>query len=104
MLYVGALRICEQQVGYGQLETASVLHDFAVFQQVQGRTQDAVVLYQRALTIREQVLGSDYPMTTDTCERLHAVLNALGQSQEAARVEAAHKEEIAAARNQVLEE
>lgn len=63
-----------------------------------------MVLYQRALTIREQVLGSDYPMTTDTCERLHAVLDALGQTQEAARVEAAHKEEIAAARNQVLEE
>ena len=57
------------------------------FQQAQGQAQDAAVLYQRALLIREHALGTDSPMTTDTRERLQEVLVALGRMQEAAQTE-----------------
>ncbi len=82
-LYVRALRICEQQPR--RLETAAILHDFASFQQAQGESREAAVLYQRALTIRENVLGADSPVTSDTREQLQAVLGALGQTEEATR-------------------
>ena len=82
-LYLRALRICEQQPE--RLETAAVLHDFASFQQTLGGPQEAAVLYQRALTIRENVLGADSPVTADTREQLLAVLGALGRTEEATR-------------------
>ena len=104
-LYVRALRIVEQRLGPEHLETASVLHDFAGFQQVQGRTQEAAIMYQRALTTREHVLGPDHQLTLDTRARLQEVLVGLGQMQEAAHVEAPHKEEgMAAVKNRMPEE
>ena len=78
------LRIREQQLGPEHLETARVLHNFAGFQQAQGRTPEAAVLYQRALTIRETVLGPSHPLTLNTRERLDAVLK---QAEERAHTE-----------------
>jgi hypothetical protein len=86
-LYLRALRIREQQMGPEHRETANVLHDFAGFQQAQGHTPEAAFLYQRALTIRETVLGPSHPMSTETRERLHAVLVAMGRTQETAQTE-----------------
>ncbi|MFL5590591.1 MAG: tetratricopeptide repeat protein [Ktedonobacteraceae bacterium] len=54
------------------------MNDFAGLQQVQGQTPEAAGLYQRALTIREHVLGPDHQLTLDTRERLQEVLVALG--------------------------
>ena len=82
-LYLQALHICEQQPE--RLETAAVLHDLARFQQAQGEPREAAALYQRALTIRENVLGADSPVTADTREQLQAALGALGRTEEATR-------------------
>ena len=75
-------------MGETHLETAHVLHDFAGFQHVQGRTQEAAIMYQRALTTREHILGPDHQLTLDTRACLREVLVALGQMPEATCVEA----------------
>ncbi|SRR5260370_902574 len=77
----------------------------AGFQRAQGHASEAAVLYQRVLAIRENILGADHPLTTDTHERLQAVLVVLGQTEEAARVEVPRKEEkgMAAAKNRMSE-
>ena len=101
-MFQRALSIREQRKEERHLETAEILHAYADFRQAQGRTQEAAIMYQRTLTTREHVLGPEHQLTLDTRERLKEVLSALGQTEEAARVEAAHKEEgMAAAKNQV---
>ena len=62
------------------------------------------VLYQRALTTRGHVLVPDHQLILDTRERLKGVLAALGQTEETTRVEAPHKEGMAAMKNQKSEE
>jgi len=104
-LYQRALQIRTQRLGSQHPATAEVLDDFAGFQHVQGRTQEAAIMYQRALTTREHVLGPDHQLTLDTHARLQEVLVGLGQMQEAAHVEAPHKEEgMAAVKNRMPEE
>ena len=83
------------------MRTARVLHDFAGFKYGQGRAREAAVLYQRALTMRERLLGPENPLTLDTRTRL---LEVLEQRQEAAPVEAAHQQEgLAPAQDAVSE-
>jgi tetratricopeptide (TPR) repeat protein len=90
-LYQRALHIREQ-MGAEHPETAETLHDYAAFQEMQGKQQEARSLYQRALYIREQALGTRHPKTTETRSRLMALLDALGQHEQAAQLEAVQSE------------
>ena len=54
----------------------------------------AASLYQRAFAIREHVYGPQHPKTTETRERLRAVLVALGKTEEAARLDVAQPEKV----------
>src|SRR6266567_3242893 len=84
-LYQRALCIREQYLEPEHSKTADVLHDFAGFQQAQGKTREAAFMYQRALVIRERVFCLNDPATTETRERLQAVLAVLGGTEEAAQ-------------------
>ena len=67
-LYRRALRLSEKHPE--RVETTHVLHNFARLQQIQGQTNEAVALYQRALSIRERILGFEHPLTVKTRECL----------------------------------
>jgi hypothetical protein len=86
-LFARALSLRERHLGEMHVRTAQVLHDFAGFQHGQGRVREAAVLYQRALTTRERILGPENPLTLDTRTRLLAVLAALDQRLERAPTE-----------------
>jgi len=60
-------------------ETAATLHDLAMFEERQGNLQEALALYHRAFTLREQVLGQDHPKTEATRQRLTALEHLLDQ-------------------------
>ena len=49
-------------------------------------------MYQRALAIRENVLGADHQLTLDTRAHLQEALVVLGQTHEAASMMGAHKQ------------
>jgi tetratricopeptide (TPR) repeat protein/transcriptional regulator with XRE-family HTH domain len=63
-------------------DRAEILHDLAMLRELQGTLQEAASLYQRALSIREQIFGPDHARTTDTRQRLHAVLHKLDRAEE----------------------
>jgi Tetratricopeptide repeat len=55
--------------------------------------EEARVWYARALAVREQALGVQHPKTRETRSRLIALLHAMGQYEEAARLEAVQSEQ-----------
>ena len=63
------------------------LNGLANLYSTQGKFTDAEPLYQRVLTIRENVLGPFHPLTTEIRESLRVVLAALGRTQEIAQTE-----------------
>ncbi|GHO79704.1 tetratricopeptide repeat protein [Ktedonobacter sp. SOSP1-85] len=63
-LYLRAL--CISKLYLERVETTHILHDFAYLQQMQGKTKEAVTLYQWALLIRERILGSEHPLAVKT--------------------------------------
>jgi len=62
-------------------EAADLQYDFAGFQQARGSSTEAALLYRRALTTREQVLGADHPLTIEAYKRLHEVLVTLNRTE-----------------------
>lgn len=86
-LFQRTLRIQEQQLGLEHLHTAETMCDFAQYWEERGHSKEACTLYTRALTIFEQALGTHHPQTTETRSWLIALLHALGQHEEAARLE-----------------
>jgi tetratricopeptide (TPR) repeat protein len=87
-LYQRALSIRLEHQGPEHLDIAETLQGLARLRQMQGQLTEALSLYQQALPIREQALGSHHPKTTETSQRLHAVLHALGRTEETADLEA----------------
>ncbi len=51
-------------------EIADTLHNLADLYGAQGKYEQAEPLYQRALAIREQVLGPEHPATAHTLKSL----------------------------------
>jgi tetratricopeptide (TPR) repeat protein len=92
-LYQRALHIREQKLGPEHPTTAETIHDLARYWEAQDNGEEARVWYARALAVREQVLGVHHPKTTETRTRLIALLNELGQHEEAARLEVAQSEQ-----------
>ena len=62
-------------------DLARTLHSFARLQEGLGTLPTAAALYQRALTIREQVYGPHHPQTSETRERLQAVLHLMDKDE-----------------------
>lgn len=62
LLFLRALHICEQ-LGHEHLDLADPLNSLATLYCEQGKHDEAESLCRRALSIREQVLGSEYPET-----------------------------------------
>ena len=82
VLYQRALSLRRLHLGPQHIDVAETLHDLAQLRQMQQQPIEALSLYQQALTIREQVLGVQHPKTAEIRERLHAVSNALSQTEE----------------------
>ncbi|GHO64345.1 tetratricopeptide repeat protein [Ktedonobacter sp. SOSP1-52] len=101
-LYMRALRISEQHPE--RVETTHILHDFARLQHMQGQTKEAVALYQRALSIRERVLGSEHPLTVKTRECLQGLFAVTDQVEETKRMETQQQKRATPVQSQQLEE
>jgi tetratricopeptide (TPR) repeat protein len=67
-------------------------HDFAMLWQARGDHEKAQFFYERALAILIRALGSAHPYTIDTRLRLRAVLIAMGNTEEAALLDATQLE------------
>ncbi len=68
-------------------QTAKALHNLALLYEAQGRYAEAEPLYQRALTIREQVLGPESPKTVATVESYALLLRKMQREKEATSLE-----------------
>src|SRR5262245_51096918 len=55
------LRITEQAQGPNSPATATVLNNLAIVYDSQGRDEEALAAYGRALAIKEKVLGPEHP-------------------------------------------
>jgi tetratricopeptide (TPR) repeat protein len=63
-LYEEFARLIEDRLGPEHPDTATALNSLAEFYRERGRYEEAEPLYQRALEMREKVLGLDHPDTT----------------------------------------
>ncbi len=63
------------------------MHNLALLYEAQGRYAEAEPLYQRALTIREQVLGPESPKTVATVESYALLLRKMQREKEATSLE-----------------
>jgi tetratricopeptide (TPR) repeat protein/DNA-binding XRE family transcriptional regulator len=89
-LYQRVLMIRREHLGPQHSDMAETFHHLAQLRERQQQLVEALSLYQQALPIREQALGVYHPKTCETRECLRAVLDALGQAQEAVVLEKAH--------------
>jgi tetratricopeptide (TPR) repeat protein/transcriptional regulator with XRE-family HTH domain len=92
-LYRRAQMICEQHLGLQHPQTATIFYSIAIFHEMQDQDDDAVSLYKRALYIREQALGLAHPKTNETRKRLCTLLEAMGETDEAAQFAASQSEQ-----------
>lgn len=83
-----ALTIREQTLGLEHPDTAENMQGLAHLRGVQGGKEASRTWYTRALAVREGTLGTRHPKTSETQIKLIAVLYAMGQRGEAARLEA----------------
>jgi transposase-like protein len=74
------------------LVTAQNLDYFAAFRAAQHRYEEAASFAERALAIREQVLGAEHPETTQACQRLRVLLAALENTEETEKEQGAPPE------------
>jgi tetratricopeptide (TPR) repeat protein len=98
-LYQRALTIGQQQPGHP--ETATTLHDLAHFYELRNQSDQALVLYQQALAIREQRLGSEHPRTLETRTRYAHLRVACGRREEASALEATSTEQATTSNQEV---
>ena len=86
-LYQRALRIRERTLGFEHLDTAAAMYTLALLRNTQENKDEAKSLYARALAIRERTLGKHHPKTVETRESFITLLHAMGQHEEAAKLE-----------------
>ncbi|HEU5377518.1 MAG TPA: tetratricopeptide repeat protein, partial [Ktedonobacteraceae bacterium] len=86
--YLRALSLRRQFLKQEHPDIAETLHDLAQFRERQQQLTEALSLYQQALSIWQQALRSHHPKITQTRQRLCALLQALGRTEEAAALEA----------------
>jgi tetratricopeptide (TPR) repeat protein len=70
-------------LGVSHPDTAESLHGLAQLYQQQGKYGQAELLYQRALHIREQLLGLAHPETENTRQAYAALLRLLERDESA---------------------
>lgn len=86
-LFLRALSIREQAFGFIHLSLAETLYEFAFFLHVQGHHDEARPLYERALAARIHILGAAHPLTITVHERLMALLQTMGCTEEAVHLD-----------------
>ena len=89
-LYQRVLALFQEHLGPHRPEVAETMYNQARLRELQQQHSEALSLYQQSLTIQELVLGARHPKTIDTRQRLRAVLQALGKTEEAAVLEETH--------------
>jgi tetratricopeptide (TPR) repeat protein/transcriptional regulator with XRE-family HTH domain len=86
-LFLRALSIREQAFVSAHLSLAETLYEFALFLDAQGHHEEARPRYERTLAARTHILGVTHPLTITVQERLFALLQAIGRTEEAAQPE-----------------
>jgi hypothetical protein len=66
---------------------AETLHEWARLCHIQGKDEEAELLFRRALTIREQILGARHPALSATLEAYAELLRKTGREAEAGLLE-----------------
>ena len=80
--YQQVLNIIQKQGEPRQL-TSDILSNLAGLYRDQGRYEQAEALYQRALAIREQVLGSEHPQVATSLNNLAGLYQSQGKYEQA---------------------
>jgi transposase-like protein len=93
-LFLRALSIREQAFVSTHLSLAETLYEFALLLHVQGHHDEARPLYERALAARIHILGATHPLTTTVHERLIALLQTMGCTEEAAQLDGAQPRSV----------
>jgi tetratricopeptide (TPR) repeat protein/transcriptional regulator with XRE-family HTH domain len=88
-LFLRALTIREQAFVSTHLSIAETLYEFALFLHEQGHYDEAHPHYERALAARIPILGAMHPLSITVQERLIALLQTMGCTEEAAQLEQA---------------
>jgi tetratricopeptide (TPR) repeat protein/transcriptional regulator with XRE-family HTH domain len=78
-LFVRILAIRERQLVATHPDLAETWHEFAIFRQQQGRWDEALSFYRRALAARSHTLGPSHAATLDTHKRLIALFQDLAR-------------------------
>ena len=93
-LFLRALSIREQAFVPTHLSLAETLYDFALLLHVQAHHDEARPLYERALAARIHILGATHPLTITVHERLIALLQAMGYTEEAVQLDGAQPRSV----------
>ena len=83
-MFLSALSIREQAFVPTHLSLAETLYEFALLLHQQGYNDEARPLYERALDARIHLLGATHPLTITVHERLIALLQTMGCTEEPA--------------------
>jgi len=75
--------LTEDGPGADSYETATRAHQLAKLLATAGRVDEAVALYQRAIAVKQQVLGPTDPEVATTLHNLALLLKAAGRADEA---------------------
>ncbi len=78
-----ALRYSEAVFGREHPDTATAAAGFGYLTIMDGRMDEGIALFERALAIRERALGSEHLLTAEALEALGGALNEVGRSAEA---------------------
>ena len=65
------------------LDVAKSYNNIGIVYKNQGKYEEALVQYSRALEIKTRVLGQDHPNVADTCENIGLVLKQQGEVEKA---------------------
>jgi tetratricopeptide (TPR) repeat protein len=90
--YKRALDIWKEALLLEHPAAAEIMYDLARLYEEQANSNEAKIWYTRALTISEQAFGVHHPKTMETRKRLIAILHAIGEHEEAAKLEAVQLE------------
>jgi tetratricopeptide (TPR) repeat protein/transcriptional regulator with XRE-family HTH domain len=102
-LFLRALTIREQVFVSTHLSLAETLYEFALLLHVQGLHNEARPLYERTLAARIHILGATHPLTITVHERLIALLQTMGCTEEAAQLDGAPPRSVDLLREETLD-
>jgi tetratricopeptide (TPR) repeat protein/transposase-like protein/transcriptional regulator with XRE-family HTH domain len=102
-LFLRAISIREKAFVSTHLSLAETLNEFALLLHAQGHHHEARPLYEHALAARIHILGATHPLTITVHDRLIALLQTIGCTEEAAQLDGAPPRSVDLPREETLD-